>query len=266
MTVTEHALRNNEKAEGGAIRDLVTMTGRSVRLSLRAIDAVLLAVIMPVAMMLLFVFVFGGAMSTDGAYRDYVVPGVMLLCAGYGASLTAYSVQQDMSSGMIDRIRSLPMNTWTLLGGHVAASFVRSIISTILVLGVAVAIGFRPSGSWWGWLGAIGMILLFVMAVTWIAALGGVVARTPDAAGALSFFMLLLPYASSAFVPVETMPGWLRGFAGHQPITPAIESVRGFFDGAVDTGLVVLAVVWWTVIGLVFAVLAGFMFARAGRR
>ncbi|SDN49884.1 ABC transporter permease [Streptomyces wuyuanensis] len=211
--------------------DALTLTGRALRLSRRNVDAVITSLMLPVMLMLIFVYFFGGAIETGTAYVTYVVPGVLLLCAGFGASTTAVTVSEDMKGGIIDRFRSLDIGGLPILTGHAAASTARNLVSTALVLGVAFAIGFRPSASPAGWLAAAGILLAFVIAVSWLSAAIGLLAKTPEAAGGFTFFMMFLPYPSSAFVPIETMPDWLHGFAEHQPVTSVIESLRGLLLG-----------------------------------
>jgi ABC-2 type transport system permease protein len=207
--------------------DALTMVGRSVRLSARNLDALISALALPVMLMLVFVYFFGGAIETGGAYVQYVVPGVLVLCAGFGAGNTALSVANDMTGGIIDRFRSLDVGGTAVLGGHVAASVVRNLAATVLVFALAFAIGFRPEATLAGWLAAAGVLLAFVLAISWVAAAVGLLAKSPEAAGGFTFFVAFLPYPSSAFVPVGTMPSWLHGFAEHQPLTPVIESLRG---------------------------------------
>ena len=252
------------------VSDALTMTGRSVRLSTRDLDAMITAVVLPVMILAMFVLVFGGAIDVGVDYVTYATPGIILLCAGFGAANTALQVEQDMSGGMVDRLRSLPMRSWTVLLGHVGASLIKNLVTTAVVFGFAVLFGFRPTASFGGWLGAVGMLMLFVLAISWAAAFIGVLARSADTAGAFSFVSMFLPYISSAFVPVETMPGWLQGFARYQPATPLIETVRGLLvpgtPGAVsgyELGSTALLATAWTVgLSVLFAVLAAWAYRR----
>lgn len=246
--------------------DTATMIARSLRLASRDPDALILAVVLPVVLMVLFVYVFGGAMSVGTSYVQYATPGIILLCAGYGAALTAVNVQQDMHSGIIDRLRSLPMASSAVLTGHVITSVAKNLVSTAIVFGVAFLVGFRPSASLSAWFGAVGVIVLFILAITWMSTLVGVVARTPDAASGFTFFMLFLPYVSSAFVPPETMPSWLRGFAEHQPVTPIIETIRGLLTGTPLGNAPALAVAWTLSMTVVFLAASALAFARQRQR
>ena len=209
----------------------LTMAGRCVRLSMRQVDALLTSLLLPVLLMLIFVYLFGGAIETGGEYVTYVVPGVILLCAGFGSATTAVTVSQDMSGGLVDRLRSLDVGGPSLLIGHVAASVVRNTISTVLVLAVALLIGFRPDAGPLDWLAVAAVLFAFVLAMSALSAALGLLARSPEAANGITFLILFLPYASSAFVPVDTMPSWLQGFAEHQPVTPVIETLRGLLLG-----------------------------------
>jgi ABC-2 type transport system permease protein len=211
--------------------DALIFTGRSVRHSIRSIDAIVTAVLLPVMLMLLFVYVFGGALSADGDYVDYVVPGLILLCAGFGSASTAVAVNADMTGGVIDRFRSLPIAAPAVLAGHVAASMLRNVASTLVVLAVALIVGFTPHGGPLAWLGVLGLLLAFMCAISWLAACFGLLAGSAEAANAFTFVVMFLPYLSSAFVPPETMPAGLRWFAEHQPITPVVESLRALMMG-----------------------------------
>jgi ABC-2 type transport system permease protein len=209
----------------------LTMAGRSLRLSARSPEALLTALMLPVMLMVVFVYLFGGAVNIGTRYVDYVVPGVLLLCAVTGASTTAVTVCQDMAGGIIDRFRSLDVSGTAVLGGHVTASLLRNLVSTVLVTAVAFGIGFRPHASAGSFAAALGILLLFVAAVSWLAAAFGLLVRAPEAANSAMFFLMFFCYASSAFVPVRTMPWWLRGFARHQPATPVTETIRGLLLG-----------------------------------
>ena len=205
----------------------VTMAGRCFRLTRRNVEALMTSLMLPIVLMLMFVYLFGGAINTGTEYVTYVVPGVLLLCAGFGASLTAVAVSNDMTSGIIDRFRSMDVSGTSFLAGHVCASVFRNTAATGVVLAVAILIGFRPSAGATAWIEALGLLLLFVLAVSWLSAAVGLLAQTPEGAGGFTFLLMFLPYPSSAFVPIDTMPSWLHGFAEHQPTTPVIESLRG---------------------------------------
>jgi ABC-2 type transport system permease protein len=242
--------------------DSLTMAGRSLRLTMRTPDALLTSLLLPIMLMLLFVYLFGGAIQTGTEYVTYVVPGVLLLCAGFGASMTAVSVSQDMTGGIVDRFRSLDVAGTAVLAGHVAASVARNLASTVLVLGVAFLIGFRPSAEPLDWLAAAGVLLVFMLAISWLSAAIGLLARSPEAAGGFTFFMAFLPYPSSAFVPIDTMPSWLHGFANNQPVTPVIETLRGLLlDTPVGTSPW-LALAWCGGILVASVALAGVLFRR----
>jgi ABC-2 type transport system permease protein len=242
-----------------------TMVGRAVRLSRRNVDAMITALALPVLLMLLFVYLFGGAIETGTAYVTYVVPGILLLCAGFGASMTAVSVSHDMTSGVIDRFRSMDVGGAAFLAGHVAASVARNLVSTVLVFGAAFAIGFRPSAGAAAWLGAVGILVLFILAISWFSAAVGLLARSPEAAGGYTFLVMFLPYPSSAFVPIDTMPSWIQGFATHQPITAVIETMRGLLLGLPvgDNGW--RGVAWCAGILAVSVVLSGALFRARTR-
>ncbi|MFD7506429.1 ABC transporter permease [Streptomyces sp. NPDC059850] len=244
--------------------DAIVLTGRAVRLSRRNLDAVFTAMLLPVLLMLVFVYFFGGAIDTGThtQYVTYVVPGVMLLCAGFGSASTAVTVTDDMAGGIIDRFRSLDVSGTALLAGHVAASVLRNTVATTIVFGVAFLIGFRPDAGPLDWLAVAGILLAFILAISWLSACFGLIARTPEAAGGFTFLMMFLPYPSSAFVPIDTMPGWLHGFATHQPVTPVIEALRALLlDQPVgDSGWQALA--WCGGILAIAAALSGPLFRR----
>jgi ABC-2 type transport system permease protein len=243
--------------------DAVTLSGRCLRLSRRDPEALITSLLLPVLLMLMFVYLFGGAIDTGTRYVTYVVPGVLLLCAGFSSALTAVSVSHDMSGGgIVDRFRSLDVGGAAVLAGHVVASVARNAASTVLVFGVAFAIGFRPHAGVLDWLAAAGILLAFVLAVSWLSAAIGLLARSPESANGFTFVIMFVPYASSAFVPVDTMPSWLQGFAGHQPVTPVIESLRGLLLGTSVGGAPWRALAWCAAILLVSVALSGLLFRR----
>jgi ABC-2 type transport system permease protein len=216
--------------------DSRVMIGRCLRRSLRDPEAFFTALILPVVLMLLFVYVFGGALRTGGRYVDYVVPGLIVLCAGFGAGTTATAVATDMTNGIVDRFRSMPIRSSSILVGHVVASVARNLLATTLVIGVAVGIGWRPAASPARWAAAAGMVVLFILALSWLAASIGLTARSAESANSVSFLLMFIPYASTAFVPASTMPRALAAFAEHQPFTPVIETIRWLWTGHTSSG------------------------------
>jgi len=217
---------------------------RSLLHSVRDVDALIISIVLPVMLMLMFVYVFGGAIEPGGRYVDYVVPGIILLCAGYGGASTAVGVAQDMTTGVIDRFRTMPIRSSAVITGHVVSSLARNLVATAVVIAAAVAVGFRPSAGPLGWLAAITLVALWILAITWLFAALGLVSRSVEAAGNYGFALLFLPYLSSAFVPTDTMPAGLTWIADHQPITPLIESIRGLLLGTELGSEPVWAVGW----------------------
>jgi ABC-2 type transport system permease protein len=241
--------------------DALIMTSRALRLSSRQLDALLTSLMLPVLLMLMFVYLFGGAIRTGTSYVTYVVPGVLVICAGFGAATTAVSVTQDLSGGIVDRFRSMDVPGPAFLAGHIAASVLRNIASTVLVFGVAYLVGFRPHAGLAGWLAAAGILLAFILAIAWLAAAFGLLVKTAEAANALTFVMAFVPYASSAFVPIATMPWWIRGFARNQPITPVADTLRGLLLGTPVGSSPWAALIWCAGI-LVAGVMAGGLLFR----
>ena len=240
--------------------------GRSLTQSLRDGESLSMSILLPVMLMLLFTFVFGGAIEPGGAYVDYVVPGIILLCAGFGAATTATYVARDMSSGIIDRFRTMPLRSGAVLTGHVVASLARNLVATAVVIGVGLLVGFRPHADLLAWIGAAGLIALYILAITYLFASIGLAAGSPEAASGYGFIILFLPYLSSAFVPVETMPEWLQWVADNQPITPIIETLRGLLMGT-DLGTEPWwAIGWCLAIVAISAVWGAWLFGRRSRR
>nr|WP_255495204.1 ABC transporter permease [Nocardia sp. GTS18] len=244
------------------VQDSVTMLDRNIRHTLRSPDTMIMTIALPVMILLMFVYVFGGAMRVDGAYIDYVVPGIILLCAGFGASTTAVALSTDLAEGIVDRFRAMAIARSAVLTGHVVESVLRNLVTSAVVIGVAVVLGFRPTTDPVRWLGVAGVLAMFVFALSWLSAALGMVARNPEAANGFTFFFMFLPYVSSAFVPTSTMPTWLHTFAENQPVTPVIETMRGLLMGTPigDSGL--LAVLWCGGIAVAGYLAARWMFRR----
>ncbi|MBK0419361.1 ABC transporter permease [Leucobacter sp. CSA1] len=236
--------------------------GRSLRHSLRDGEGLLLAVLLPVMLMLLFTVVFGGAFDSSGGYVDYVTPGIVVLCSGFGASSVAVSVNRDVTGGAMRRFRSLPIPAATCLVGHVVASVLRNLLATAIVLGAGLLLGFRPAAGPLQWLGAVTILLCWIVAVTVVFAAIGLLASTPEAANGYGFAILFLPYLSSAFVPTETMPDWLRPLAEVQPVTPITDAVRAWLTGADAGSQPLIAVLWCVGIVAVGAAVIAWRFPR----
>ncbi len=242
------------------------MIARSVRHTSRDVETLVMSVILPVMLMLMFVYVFGGAIETGSAYVNYVVPGILLLAAGFGSATTAVSVCADMVSGIVDRFRSMPISGSAMLTGHVVASLARNLLSTAVVVGVGYAVGWRPVAGPLQWVAALALVALFILAISWLSAALGLVAGSPESANAFTFVILFLPYLSSAFVPTSTMPAFLRGFAENQPVTPVIETLRGLLMGTPIGDSEVLAVAWCLLVLLASWAAAAVLFRRRTSR
>lgn len=246
----------------GGVRSGALFVGRSLRHSLRDGEGMLMAVALPVLLMLMFTFVFGGAIQADG-YVDFVVPGVILVCAGFGASAVAVAVNRDVTLGAMRRFRTLPIRSSTVLAGHVVASVLRNLVATAVVVGVALAIGFRPSAALVGWLAAGALVVLWILAITVLFAFIGLVSSSPEAASGYGFALLFLPYVSSAFVPIATMPTWMQPVATYQPIDPLVESLRALLVGE-GQPRIGLSLAWCVGILLVAGPLMAWRFSRKG--
>jgi ABC-2 type transport system permease protein len=249
-------------ARGSGFTELSTMIVRALRLSLRNVDGLITALALPVMLMVMFVYFFGGAIHVGGRYIDYVVPGVLMVCAGFGAGTTAVTVSSDLAGGIVDRFRSLDVRPRSLLAGHVVASVGRNLASAALAVAVAFAIGFSPGAGVGYWLAAVALLALFILALSWLAAAIGVLVRSPEGAQGITFLISFLPYPSSAFVPIHTMPSWLQGFARHQPVTAVIDSLRALLAGHAPGSAAVTAVAWSLGIIAVSVLCSGVLFGR----
>ncbi|MEU4423321.1 ABC transporter permease [Actinoplanes sp. NPDC024001] len=216
------------------------------------------AVLMPVVMMLMFVYVFGDAFDVGVDYIDYATPGLMLLAVCYGLGATATSVNSDMTKGIINRFKVMDVSRSAVLNGHVVASVLTNLIAIGALLGVAFLLGFDPSASLLDWLGAIGIVVLLGLAAGWFTIALGLAAKSPETAGIAAVPLVMLPFFSSAIVPAELMGPGVRQFAEYQPFTPIIETLRGFLNGSPDTTDLIVAVAWCVGITLV-----GYLWASA---
>jgi ABC-2 type transport system permease protein len=228
-----------------------TMLGRNFKHTLRNPVAVFNAVLFPIVLLLMFVYVIGGAFDIGGNYIDYATPGMIVLTICYGLSATALAVNSDMAKGIINRFKVMDISRSAVLSAHVAASMLRSLIAIAAVIAVAFAIGFRPAASSLEWLGAIGLIVLVSFSTTWITVALGLAAKTPESAGLVSVPLIMLPFLSSAIVPAETMGPGVKQFAEYQPFTPIIETLRGLLTGEPSASSAIVAVVWCVGIALV---------------
>ncbi|MFC6157286.1 ABC transporter permease [Kribbella jiaozuonensis] len=210
--------------------DTATLTGRSLRHILRSPDTIITTAIMPIAMMLLFVYVFGGAIDTGSVkYVNYLLPGILLITIASGVAYTSFRLFMDLKSGIFERFQSLPIARSGVLWGHVLTSLVANLISLVIVVGVAFIMGFRTGAGLGAWLAVAGMLILFTLAVTWLAVIAGLSAKSVDGASAFSYPLIFLPFLSSAFVPTETMPTVVRAFAENQPVTSIVNTIRDLF-------------------------------------
>jgi ABC-2 type transport system permease protein len=213
-----------------ALTDTAVLTGRTMRHVTRSLDTILTTAIMPIAIMLMFVYVFGGAIDTDSQkYVDYMLPGILLITIASGIAYTAVRLQGDLSSGIFERFQSMPIARSSVLWAHVLTSLVANLVSLVIVVAVALAMGFRSGAGPGAWLAVVGILVLFTLAVTWIAVIAGLSASSAEGAGAFSYPLIFLPFVSSAFVPTGTMPGPVRAFAEHQPVTSIVNTIRDLF-------------------------------------
>ena len=257
-----------------AARDLTTMTRRSLLRMVRYPSLTVQLVAMPVVLLLLFVYVFGGAFGAGvvsgtmpgaagrAAYLDYITPAILVITAATIAQATAITVAMDTTGGIVTRLRTMPVASVAVLGGHVVGAVVQTLLAAAGVLGVAVLLGFRPGADAAGWLALTGFLVLFALMLTWLTVAMGASARSVESASNTPMILMLLPFFGSGFVPVETMPTPVRLFAEYQPFTPIIETVRALLLGSVvETATVWAAVAWCVGLSVV-----GWWWARAGYR
>ncbi|MEU1754961.1 ABC transporter permease [Micromonospora matsumotoense] len=238
--------------------DTAALLGRSLRHISRSPDTIITTAIMPIAFLLLFVYVFGGAIETGSdRYVNYLLPGILLITVVSGISYTAYRLFLDLKGGIFERFQSMPIARSAVLWAHVLTSLVANLISLVLVVLVALAMGFRSGAGVPGWLAVAGIMLLFTLALTWLAVIPGLTATSVDGASAFSYPLILLPFVSSAFVPTDSMPGPVRAFAEHQPVTSIVNTIRALFAEQPVGGQVWIALAWCA--GLLVVAYAGAM-------
>ncbi|NTW29637.1 MAG: ABC transporter permease [Coriobacteriia bacterium] len=210
--------------------DTAILTGRSLHHITRSLDTILTTAVTPIAMMLLFVYVFGGAISTGtDNYVNYLLPGILLITIASGIAYTSYRLFMDMQSGIFERFQSMPIARSSVLWAHVLTSLVANLISLVVVVLVALLMGFRSEAGVPAWFAVAGILILFTLALTWLAVIAGLSAKTVDGAGAFAYPLIFLPFISSAFVPTDTMPGPVRVFAENQPVTSIVNAIRDLF-------------------------------------
>lgn len=238
------------------------MSQRSLKHIFREPESLLMAIGLPVAIMVMFVYVFGGAIQTGTEYVNYVVPGVIITCAGFGSSLIALSVTQDMVGGLFERFRSMPLLPSSLMAGHVIGGFIRNVIATTVIFLVALLIGFQPNAELLEWLGVIAILSLFMFSLNWLFIAMGLIMKSVETSNAATFPMLFFPYVSSAFVPTETMPTWLHAFAENQPMTPLIETIRGLLIGVPIGNNLLLSILWFGSLLIISFIISVVIFKR----
>jgi ABC-2 type transport system permease protein len=210
--------------------DTAALTGRTMRHVTRSLDTIITTAITPIAMMLLFVYVFGGAIDTGSvSYVNYMLPGILLITIASGISYTAFRLFGDIQGGIFERFQSMPIARSGVLWAHVLTSLVANVISLVVVVGVALLMGFRSGAGVAAWLAVAGILILFTLALTWVAVIPGLIAKSVDGAAAFAYPLMFLPFISSAFVLTDTMPGPVRAFAEHQPVTSIVNAIRDLF-------------------------------------
>lgn len=244
--------------------DTAVLTGRSLRHITRSLDTIITTAITPIAMMLMFVYVLGGAIDTgtDTPYVTYLLPGILLITIASGIAYTAFRLFLDTQSGIFERFQSMPIARSSVLWAHVLTSLVANLVSVAVVVLVALLMGFRSGAGVMGWLAVLGILILFTLALTWLAVIPGLSAKTADGAGAFSYPLIFLPFISSAFVPTATMPGPVRWFAENQPVTSIVDALRNLLAGQPVGAGIWLALGWCVGILVIAYILAMVAYRR----
>ena len=240
--------------------DTSVMLGRSLRHITRSMDTIITVTIMPIAFLLLFVYVFGGAIRAGtGSYVNYLLPGILLIAIASGISYTAFRLFNDLQSGIFERFHSMPIARPSVLWGHVLTSLLSNAISVAVIILVAILMGFRSSAGVLAWLAVAGILALFTLTLTWIAMIAGLSAKSTDGAAAFAYPIIFLPFVSSAFVPTASMPGPVRAFAENQPVTSIVNTIRALFEQQPAGHDIWVALAWCAgilVVAYVFAMVA----------
>lgn len=247
-----------------ALIDYSILIKRSFRHIFRHPDQLLALFMQPIMFMLLFRYVFGGAIDTGGTtYVNFLVAGILIQTAAFGATTTSLSVATDLARGLIDRLKSLPIVSSAVMTGHVVADLVRNLISSVVMIIVAFFVGFNPSASFTDWLAITGLLLLFTLAFSWLSAVIGIIAKSVEAVQWFGFVLVFpLTFASAAFVPTDTMPKLLRIFAENQPVTHVIEAMRALMTGTPIGNHGLATVIWCVALIVIFMPLATYLFHK----
>jgi ABC-2 type transport system permease protein len=245
------------------LSDTAVMSTRVIRYTTRSIDTVITVLITPIMMLLMFVYIFGGAMNTgDISYINYILPGIFLMCIASGVAYSALRINNDVTKGIFERFHSMPIAKSSILGGHVIASLILNIVSLLAILLIAFLMGFRPDAGLAGWLLAALILTLSILGMTWMGVTFGLLAKSYEGAGVFSYILIGLLFISSAFVPTDTMPAAVRAFAEYQPMTPIIESVRSLMLGGSADSTTLLAIGWCLAITVFFYITAMRVYRR----
>jgi len=242
---------------GRVISDSFTMFQRCLTKTMRSPEQMTMAFVVPIVMMVLFGLVFGGVAEVEGfSYINFIVPGILVQCIGNASGHTSLAIHNDMSKGLIDRFRSMQIAKSAFMAGHVWVSVLRCTVITIVAFGISLPMGMRPSASFVEWLMIIGILIMFIIAVTWIFVITGLVAKDAESINGTTMLVVLFTFFSSAFAPIETLPAALRVFARHQPMTPVIDAVRSLMLGLPRENEVLIALLWCAGISIVSFVIA----------
>jgi ABC-2 type transport system permease protein len=243
--------------------DTAVLTGRTMRHVTRSLDTIITTAITPIAIMLMLVYVFGGAIRTGTvSYVNYMLPGILLITIASGISYTALRLFMDMRGGIFERFQSMPIARPSVLWAHVLTSLAANVIALVVVVAAAIAAGFRSGAGILAWLAVAGILLLFTLALTWVAVIPGLTAKSVDGASAFAYPLVFLPFISSAFVPTRTMPGPVRAFADNQPVTSIVNTIRDLLNRQPAGTGIWTALAWCAGILVVAYLLAGASYRR----